>query len=237
MQTLSTLAPPQRTGRAIVAHLSKLYLSHRTGIQRAVWLSLLAVQITQVRNAVAEQKDAARRAAEGRAKGAAAASRGKSSNKIKLDRHFARSMLRLLRIVIPGWRSPEARLLVSHSFFLVARTVLSLWVADMDGAIVKSLVKRNGKEFMKRIVWWMVLAVPATFTNAMVRRGKSSRRGEDGWLPLLFVSRIGLLTVCLFSFLALISPSRPVAQVPDASDPAPPREVPLTAGLLQDGGA
>ncbi|KLP01730.1 adrenoleukodystrophy protein [Fusarium fujikuroi] len=38
----------------------------------------------------------------------------------------------------------------------------------MDGAIVKALVKGNGKEFLKRIVWWMLIAVPATFTNSML---------------------------------------------------------------------
>jgi ATP-binding cassette subfamily D (ALD) long-chain fatty acid import protein len=39
----------------------------------------------------------------------------------------------------------------------------------MDGAIVKALVKGNGKEFLTRILWWMLIAVPATFTNSMVR--------------------------------------------------------------------
>lgn len=57
---------------------------------------------------------------------------------------------------------------MSHSFFLVLRTLISLRVAEMDGAIVKALVKGNGKEFLKRIVWWMLIAVPATFTNSMV---------------------------------------------------------------------
>ena len=57
---------------------------------------------------------------------------------------------------------------MSHSFFLVLRTLISVRVAEMDGAIVKALVKGNGKEFLKRIVWWMLIAVPATFTNSMV---------------------------------------------------------------------
>jgi ATP-binding cassette subfamily D (ALD) long-chain fatty acid import protein len=30
------------------------------------------------------------------------------------------------------------------------------------------LVKGNGREFLVRILWWMVIAVPATFTNSMV---------------------------------------------------------------------
>ena len=58
--------------------------------------------------------------------------------------------------------------MISHSFFLVVRTLISLKVAAMDGAIVKALVKGNGREFLMRIVYWMLIAVPATFTNSMV---------------------------------------------------------------------
>ena len=76
--------------------------------------------------------------------------------------------LRLLKIVVPGWRSKETRLLASHTFFLILRTLISLRVAEMDGAIVKALVKGRGKEFLQRIVWWMLIAIPATFTNSMV---------------------------------------------------------------------
>ena len=90
--------------------------------------------------------------------------------KVELNREFFKSLLRLLKVVGPGWRSKETRLLISHTFFLVLRTLISVRVAEMDGAIVKALVRGRGKEFLKRIVWWMVIAVPATFTNSMVRR-------------------------------------------------------------------
>jgi ATP-binding cassette subfamily D (ALD) long-chain fatty acid import protein len=47
----------------------------------------------------------------------------------------------LLSIVIPGWRSKEMAMLTLHSFFLVARTYLSVVVARLDGRIVKDLVR------------------------------------------------------------------------------------------------
>lgn len=46
---------------------------------------------------------------------------------------FYERLKTLLRIVIPGWRSREAGLLAMHSTFLVFRTMLSLYVADLDG--------------------------------------------------------------------------------------------------------
>ena len=176
---VSTPGQRERTIRSIISHLTDLYLQNRSRISRAVYLTLFVALINRVRNAIAEQKaasarDAAKRAERsgttGRVDDAAADGDGtnKKRRKVELDREFFRSLLRLMRIVVPGWRSKETRLLISHSFFLVVRTLIILKVAAMDGAIVKALVKGNGKEFLMRIVWWMLIAVPATFTNSMV---------------------------------------------------------------------
>jgi ATP-binding cassette, subfamily D (ALD), peroxisomal long-chain fatty acid import protein len=178
---VSTPGQRERTIRSIISHLTELYLSNRTRISRAVYLTLFVALINRIRNAIAEQKAASARDAAKRAERSGTTGRvdateedgaggtgPKKRRKVELDREFFRSLLRLMRIVVPGWRSKETRLLISHSFFLVVRTLISLKVAAMDGAIVKALVKGNGKEFLMRIVWWMLIAVPATFTNSMV---------------------------------------------------------------------
>lgn len=174
----SKLIPPalrERTIRGIITELTKLYLSNRTKISRAVYLTLFVALVNRVRNAIAEQKAASARDAERRAEQSGTTSAAgddaatdKKKKRVELNREFFRSLLRLLRIVVPGWRSKEARLLISHTFFLVVRTLISVKVAAMDGAIVKSLVKGNGRDFLTRIAWWMLIAVPATFTNSMV---------------------------------------------------------------------
>ncbi|KAK0634638.1 ABC transporter transmembrane region 2-domain-containing protein [Bombardia bombarda] len=167
----------ERNIRGIISQLTTLYLNNRTRISRAVYITLFVALINRIRHAIAEQKAASVREAVKRAERvgttsstadepeAAATTKKK---RVELNREFFRSLLRLLRIVVPGWRSKETRLLISHSFFLVLRTLISLKVAAMDGAIVKALVKGNGREFLKRIVWWMLIAVPATFTNSML---------------------------------------------------------------------
>jgi ATP-binding cassette subfamily D (ALD) long-chain fatty acid import protein len=163
-----------RTVRSLISNLTSLYLANRTRISRAVYLTLFVALINRVRNAINEQKaassqEAAKRADRSGTTGSAPDEDVASKKRrVELNREFFRSLLRLLRIVVPGWRSKEARLLISHSFFLVVRTLISLKVAAMDGAIVKALVKGNGREFMMRIVWWMLIAVPATFTNSML---------------------------------------------------------------------
>ncbi|OAQ73175.1 ABC fatty acid transporter [Pochonia chlamydosporia 170] len=163
--------PGDRTVRGIVMELTRLYLSNRTRISRAIWITLFVALVNRVRHAISEQKAAsAREAVQREARRGTVSTGGEETpkKKVALDRQFFRSLLRLLRIVVPGWRSTEARMLISHSFFLVLRTLISLRVAEMDGAIVKALVKGNGKEFLTRILKWMLIAVPATFTNSML---------------------------------------------------------------------
>ncbi|KAF5589486.1 ATP-binding protein cassette subfamily D (ALD) member 2 [Fusarium subglutinans] len=172
MASQSKLAlPGDRTLRSIISQLTTLYVSNRTRISRAVWITLFAALANRIRLAISEQKAASARESAQRAARRGTTSSGSEETprkKVELNRDFFRSLLRLLKIVVPGWRSKESRLLMSHSFFLVLRTLISLRVAEMDGAIVKALVKGNGKEFLKRIVWWMLIAVPATFTNSML---------------------------------------------------------------------
>lgn len=163
--------PGDRTVGGIILELTRLYLSNRTRISRAIWITLFVALVNRIRHAISEQKAASSREASQReARRATVTSGGEETpkKKVALDRQFFRSLLRLMKIVVPGWRSAEARMLISHTFFLVLRTLISLRVAEMDGAIVKALVKGSGKEFLSRIIWWMVIAVPATFTNSMV---------------------------------------------------------------------
>ncbi|OTB11306.1 hypothetical protein K445DRAFT_322094 [Daldinia sp. EC12] len=171
MAVQSKLVLPDRSAKSAIAHLTTLYVQNRTRISRAVYLTLLVALVNRVRHAISEQKAASAREAAKRRSGTTSSDGGDvttKKKKVELNREFFKSLLKLLKIVVPGVRTKETRLLVSHSFFLVIRTLISLKVAEMDGAIVKALVKGSGKEFLTRIVWWMLIAVPATFTNSML---------------------------------------------------------------------
>src|ERR1700731_2894698 len=120
MAAHSKLLPPDRTIKSIVKQFTTLYLRHRTNISRTVYITLFVALINRIRNAINEQKAASIRQAEARQRGATVSSGGEVTKrkKVELDREFFRNLFRLLRIVIPGWKSPEMRLLISHSFFL-----------------------------------------------------------------------------------------------------------------------
>ncbi|KAK8134282.1 ABC transporter transmembrane region 2-domain-containing protein [Apiospora sp. TS-2023a] len=170
MAAQSKLVLPERSLKKAVAQLTDLYVKNRTRISRAVYLTLLVALVNRVRHAISEQKAASVREASKRRTGTTSSEGADATakKKVELNREFFRSLLRLMKIVIPGWHSKETRLLLSHSFFLVIRTLISVKVAEMDGAIVKALVKGNGREFLMRIMWWMLIAMPATFTNSML---------------------------------------------------------------------
>ena len=160
----------EKSIKQLISALTDLYLKHRTNISRTVYLTLFVALINRIRNAISEQKAASIHQAQVRQRPGTSMSEGEATirKKVEINREFFKNLLRLLKIVIPGWKSKELRLLISHSFFLVIRTLISLYVAELDGKLVSSLVRGKGKEFLLGIVWWMLVAVPATFTNSMV---------------------------------------------------------------------
>lgn len=172
VQSTLILSPDawDRSIKKAISALTELYLTHRAKISRTVYLTLFLALANRVRNAISEQKAASLHQAQVRLRPGTAPSDEEATTRkrVELNAEFFRAIWRLLKIVIPGWKSKELRLIISHTFFLVIRTLLSLYVAELDGKLVSSLVRGKGKEFLRGIVWWMIVAVPATFTNSMV---------------------------------------------------------------------
>lgn len=184
-------APSDRSLRRVASALTELYLKHRTRISRTVYLTLFVTLINRVRNAISEQKAASHHQAQVRQRPGSALNERETTvrKRVELNSEFFRGLWRLLKIVVPGWKSKELRLIISHSIFLVIRTLLSLYVAELDGKLVSSLVRGKGKEFLRGIVWWMIVAVPATFTNSMV--------GIKAPSPFRCISKLIIFVSCL----------------------------------------
>ena len=90
-------------------------------------------------------------------------------DRISLDRRFLEQLWYILRILIPEWQSYEFGLVMLHTSFLVARTALSVSLAALDGALVKSLVTQDSKAFIRGLFLWFMIAIPATYTNSMIK--------------------------------------------------------------------
>lgn len=86
-----------------------------------------------------------------------------------VDRVFLKQLLKLLKISIPSVLTKEFALLVLHTSSLVARTFLSIYIAHLDGRLVKSIVERQPYMFARHCLTWVLLALPATFVNSLIR--------------------------------------------------------------------
>jgi len=101
-----------------------------------------------------------------RYKGYVQKSRKVSAN---VDALFFRRLYKLLKIMIPRVRSKEVLFLVMQAFFLFSRTVVSVWVAQLDGYIVKSMVSAKLKDFLRGLTYWVMISIPATYINSMIK--------------------------------------------------------------------
>ncbi|XP_054009064.1 ATP-binding cassette sub-family D member 1 [Hylaeus anthracinus] len=93
----------------------------------------------------------------------------KTGKTVGLDRNFVKQLIALLKIMIPGWRTREAGLLTCATLTLLTRTFLSVYVATLEGQIVKRIVLKDVRGFLKMMARWFAIAFPATFVNSAIR--------------------------------------------------------------------
>ncbi|XP_071450322.1 ATP-binding cassette sub-family D member 1 [Hetaerina americana] len=100
-----------------------------------------------------------------------------------VNREFLIQLRKLVQVIVPGVWTGEMGLLTLHTLSLAARTFLSIYVATMEGQMVKHIVRRDIRAFAVMLLWWLGVAVPATFINSTIRYLESR-------LALAFRSRL-----------------------------------------------
>lgn len=92
---------------------------------------------------------------------------GKTSPAV--NKEFFDQLIKLIKIIVPGFTSKPALILYVHTITLVIRTFLSIQVAQMEGRIVKYIVRKDVVKFALMMTTWVSFAIPATFINSMIR--------------------------------------------------------------------
>ena len=86
-----------------------------------------------------------------------------------LDSKFLDQLVIIWRILVPKFYSKNTVFIMAQCFFLVLRTWLSLLVAKLDGQIVQNLIGANGRKFSRDLIYWLLIAFPASYTNAAIK--------------------------------------------------------------------
>ncbi|XP_015927732.1 ATP-binding cassette sub-family D member 2 [Parasteatoda tepidariorum] len=85
------------------------------------------------------------------------------------NKEFLLQLGKLIKIMIPSIWSIEAALLVLHTCSLIMRTFLSIYVAKLEGRIIKFIVRKDINTFTLQLTKWLLIALPATFLNSLIR--------------------------------------------------------------------
>ena len=86
-----------------------------------------------------------------------------------INRQFFSEIYYLLRIMFPSIFSKQCLYLALHTLTLISRTFISIYVAQLEGTLVKSIVQKSSRDFLINLFKWLSIAIPATTCNSLIR--------------------------------------------------------------------
>jgi len=117
-----------------------------------------------------------------------------------IDDAFWKNVKKLIKVAIPNYTCKEFKYLITLTLLLVLRTQMSIWLADINGKVVKAIVEKNFKKFCFRIFNLMLFAIPSSAVNsgmdyfsklmAVGFRERLTKYFHDAYLQQMFYYKI-----------------------------------------------
>jgi ABC-type uncharacterized transport system fused permease/ATPase subunit len=86
-----------------------------------------------------------------------------------VNKVFLSELYYLVSLMFPKIICKSTFFLITHTSTLLIRTYLSIYVARLEGSLTKNIVQKNFNLFSKQLVQWLLIAVPATSCNSLIR--------------------------------------------------------------------
>uniref|UniRef100_T1JIS1 ABC transmembrane type-1 domain-containing protein n=1 Tax=Strigamia maritima TaxID=126957 RepID=T1JIS1_STRMM len=97
----------------------------------------------------------------------------KSKEKTQVDRIFFRNLLKILKIVIPGWFTPEVGYLILVAAALISRTFCDIWFIKNATLIETAIISKNWNNFMKHLLEYASFMPLIAIINNVMKYGLS----------------------------------------------------------------
>ncbi|VDO28526.1 unnamed protein product [Onchocerca flexuosa] len=75
----------------------------------------------------------------------------------------------LLKIIVPRFYCKETLFVALYSVVLLSRTLLSIYIASLEGYLIRTIVEKRPGAFIRHLIKWFLIALPATFINSMIK--------------------------------------------------------------------
>lgn len=90
----------------------------------------------------------------------------KRIKKVLVDKKFFKNLLTLLNYAV--FKNGIIKYFLLFNFFLVFRTILSIYLTGIKGKIVKAIISSNQKSFLKNMGNFALISIPGALTNSLL---------------------------------------------------------------------
>lgn len=71
-----------------------------------------------------------------------------------------------MSVVIPNWTCKEAKYAGMLAILICLRTQMSIWLADANGRVVRSIIQGDFRQFLRRIAFILMFSIPSSAVNS-----------------------------------------------------------------------